>query len=476
MAPVTGVDHATVIVAFRVDTNHYRVFQILNWGASAAQTVTINGGKASCTCPVARMVPNCDHVKAVMDRPKYSLDKGGVRDAIGAHDTLASDGKGRKESLTLYIQPSKSLVKPLAMLGDVSANNLIWAATKGVTPQIQAIGGELDPNRIYLEMEASLNKGKKLIDVISAGGQESDPSEVVQPVAPASKPTFNLPPRVKPIWETIKRPDPSEFYVDKDVWVQLVYAIDQGSNILLTGPSGCGKSEVVGMVTEALGKQLASFNMGAMSEPRSSLIGNVHYDPTNGTKFYKSRFVEAVVDEKNEGFVVLLDECTRSEKAAANILLPLLDRQGYLSLDESEDNVVVKKNPKTSFVATANIGMEYTGTEAMDAAFKNRFGVIIDMDFPPKEAEIKVLEGRCPGLKNSQATRLVNIASEQRRLAADGDFIEKLSTRQLIEAGKQIGMGMEPKVAIKFCLENTFSNDGGESSERTQFRQIVQKF
>ena len=66
-----------------------------------------------------------------------------------------------------------------------------------------------------------------------------------------------------------------------------------------------------------------------------------------------------------------LDELSRAGRDAFNILLPLLDGQGYLPLDEAEDAAVVHRAPGVSFLATANLGMEYTGTEPLDLALKD---------------------------------------------------------------------------------------------------------
>ena len=161
---------------------------------------------------------------------------------------------------------------------------------------------------------------------------------------------------------------------------------------------------------------------------------------------------------------------------AFNILMPLMDRQGYLPLDESEDGHVIRRGERVAFIATANVGMEYSGTMAMDKALKDRFAVTIDMDFPPEANEVTVLTGRCEGLKKSDAKQLVKIAARQRELCRiDGEFIEMISTRMLIEAAEQIAAGVEFRTACKFCIENQFSADGGDASDRTKIQQIIQK-
>ena len=290
------------------------------------------------------------------------------------------------------------------------------------------------------------------------------------PVPPPPPPPETAPPTSRG-WP-LARPAEDEFFVPEEVWEQLCYAVHHGENALLTGPSGCGKSEVVYLLAGAAGKRVEAFNFGAMTEPRTSLIGNTHLDRRSGTRFAESRFVRAVQDPHA---CVLLDELSRAGRDAFNILLPLLDGQGYLPLDEAEDAAVVHRAPGVSFLATANLGMEYTGTEPLDLALKDRFPVNISMDFPPPERELAILRKRCAGLSELHARRLLKIAQRQRELAREGDFVGMVSTRALLAAGRQIAAGVRLENAFRFCILNHFSNEGGDTSERARLLQIFQK-
>ena len=77
--------------------------------------------------------------------------------------------------------------------------------------------------------------------------------------------------------------------------------------------------------------------------PSAKLLGDTKYDKEAGTWFKPSRFVNAI--QKNS--FIMLDEVTRDRTGdLANILMPVLDGQKYLALDESEDadSVSVNKN------------------------------------------------------------------------------------------------------------------------------------
>jgi nitric oxide reductase NorQ protein len=311
------------------------------------------------------------------------------------------------------------------------------------------------------KVEAIRSQSAGNLAVTSTTSAPIDPPPAPPPSAPPTSRGWRLPP-----------PGEDQFFVPQDVWEQLCYAVHHSENVLLTGPSGCGKSEICYLLACAAGKRVEAFNFGAMTEPRTSLIGNTHLDRRTGTRFAESRFVRAVQDPSA---CVLLDELSRAGRDAFNILLPLLDGQGYLALDEGEDAAVVRRMPGVIFLATANQGMEYTGTEQLDLALKDRFQVNISIEFPPPERELAILRKRCAGLAEQPARRLLKIAQRQRELARDGDFVGMVSTRALLAAGRQVAAGVPVENAFRFCILNHFSNDGADTSERARLLQIFQK-
>ena len=272
-------------------------------------------------------------------------------------------------------------------------------------------------------------------------------------------------------WQLTK-PPADEFFVTEEVWEQLSFAASRGKNVLLLGPSGSGKSELCYRVAQAAGRPLELFNCGAMSEPRGSLIGNTHFDRQQGTWFAESRFVKAV---QQTGACILLDELNRAGREAFNILLPLLDTQGYLAIDEAQATPVIRRAERVTIFATANLGMEYTGTEPLDRALAERFPVVIAISFPPKDDELTLLVRRCPGLSAQAARRLIELAVRERELTAEGEFVASISTRSLLAAGEQVAAGLPVEVAVKYCIANRFSAEGGDVSERSKVLQIFQK-
>lgn len=244
---------------------------------------------------------------------------------------------------------------------------------------------------------------------------------------------------------------------------------------MITGPAGCGKTLAVSTVAKAMERPFFYFNLGATQDPRSSLIGNTHFNKDTGTYFADSTFVRAI---QTEGAVILLDELSRAHPEASNILMTVLDEtQRYLRVDESPSSPVVEVAKGVSFLATANIGVEYTGTREMDRALKDRF-MILEMDVLTKEQQAFLIKQVCPSLSESVITILTGIYNQiQNEVeSGSGKISTGISTRTILAASSLICDGFSIKDSIEVCVFPYFSNDGGLDSERTYVRQIVQKF
>ena len=152
----------------------------------------------------------------------------------------------------------------------------------------------------------------------------------------------------------------------------------------MTGPAGCGKTLAAKSLINGLDRPNFYFNLGATQDPRATLIGNVHFEKSKGTYFSESLFVKAI---QTPNAIILLDELTRAHPDAWNILMTVLDQgQRYLRLDEADGQSTIKVAEGVCFVATANIGNEYTATRQLDKALLDRF-VVIEMDTLTDEEE-----------------------------------------------------------------------------------------
>ena len=267
---------------------------------------------------------------------------------------------------------------------------------------------------------------------------------------------------------------PKDFYIDELKWKFLVRNIEKGKNIMMTGPSGCGKTDATFKAAEALGREVMYFNLGATQDPRSTLIGNTHYNKDSGTYFSESSFVSAI---QKENTVILLDELSRAHPEAWNILMTVLDPiQRYLRLDEKDDSPTIKVANGVSFIATANIGMEYTATRVIDRAILDRFA-LIEMEPLSEENEFTLLKGKFPSIDDKVLNNLCSIVSSIRKeINSDTPRLSTMvSTRNTIEIAELLNDGFSLEDASQLLIYPLFPNDGNDS-ERVFVKQLIQKF
>ena len=258
-------------------------------------------------------------------------------------------------------------------------------------------------------------------------------------------------------------------------WKYLMRSAIRGKNIMMTGPSGCGKTMADKSVVNALERPDFYFNLGATQDPRSTLIGNTHFNKEDGTFFSEALFVKAI---QTPNAVILLDELSRAHPDAHNILMTVLDAgQRYLRLDEADGSPTIKVAKGVTFIATANIGNEYTATRVMDRALLDRF-IIVEMDVLNKEEEQDLLEYLFPKLANKDIMAIADIVGGTRQeLKSETPRISThISTRNSVEMASLIYDGFTLPEAAEVCIYPQFDNSGGIDSERTFVKQLVQKW
>lgn len=274
--------------------------------------------------------------------------------------------------------------------------------------------------------------------------------------------------------EVVKEEDISEqsmekagYYISNDIWNLLKRNIlrrgRRMKNTLLLGPSGSGKTSLVKVACELLNLPFSKFDMGAcIGDATTSLLG-VHRIIDGKSVFDYSEFTEKI----QEPGVILLDEINRADQTAMNILLPLLDtecRELRVDIAGSSEKRVIKVNPDCVFVATANIGSEYAGTNEMDSALRNRLFTIQLADLP-EDAETKVLSVKS-NIDENSAKDIVKISASLRDNYKKGKLSYKISIRETLEVADLVADGYPIKEALKLVYIPKFSGtlEEGEQS------------
>jgi nitric oxide reductase NorQ protein len=257
------------------------------------------------------------------------------------------------------------------------------------------------------------------------------------------------------------------FYVEPRIWEFLVRNIIQHKNTMLIGPTGTGKTEIIMKICETLGLDCHIYDMGSMQDPLTDLLGS-HRLENGSSVFDYAKFVE---DVQKPG-VILLDELSRAPLMTNNILFPCLDvrRQLPIEIADSKHDRVVKVHPECVFIATANIGSEYSGTNEIDAALLNRF-LPLQLNYLPANIEIEILKIRT-GVDTTIASEVVSKFNTIRIAYNENRLSKSVSTRELIACGELIADGFSVNDAIDFVVCQKFLNSSYES-ELTTVKRIL---
>jgi nitric oxide reductase NorQ protein len=151
--------------------------------------------------------------------------------------------------------------------------------------------------------------------------------------------------------------------------------------------------------------------------------------------------------------------------------------QRYLRLDEQSGSDTIKVANGVTFVATANIGNEYTSTRVMDKALMDRF-TIVEMDVLNEADESSLLNMMFPTVDSVLLNNVAKIASLTRveSNSETARITSGISTRTTVELAGLLYDGFSLEESAEVSIYPQYDDTGGVDSERTFVKQIVQKF
>lgn len=212
-------------------------------------------------------------------------------------------------------------------------------------------------------------------------------------------------------------------------------------NILTTGNQGCGKSTLVRQFAHIYQRPLATFQVGLLLES-GQLFGQQRLK--GGETYYQEFLFPKAI--RTPGCVVHLEEINRSETPhALNELFSVLSEDRSIWIDELG---FVEVAPRVIFFATMNEGDEFTGTEALDAALKDRF-YRIHLEYLPHEVEREVLV-RKTGLEPAQADAVLRIVN---RIRNNEELGIAVSIRHSLMVAELVSLGASLREALVYSLQ-----------------------
>lgn len=244
--------------------------------------------------------------------------------------------------------------------------------------------------------------------------------------------------------------------------------------LLITGPAGVGKTTSIIKAVERINAThgtaigLLKMDCATITDPQK-WFGRREVDG-KGTRYEKSDLIISI----ERGDVILLDDVTRLHPYLHNGIMSFLDGSNAVHL--SDLNVTVKRHPQTVFLATANIGVQFSGTHRMDWAMRERFPYTVERDWPPRDVEIEILVSHT-GCDRDGAANLVDIGAKTRAMFSSGDLRSPISTRILRDAAWMVASGMSEREALEVTAVPLYDPDAnglaGAESERQRIRALI---
>lgn len=238
--------------------------------------------------------------------------------------------------------------------------------------------------------------------------------------------------------------DPNFFILDEDrANLERFHKMSERHpvNILTTGTQGCGKSTLVRQFAHIYQRPMATFQVGLLLES-GQLFGQQRLK--GGETYYQEFLFPKAI--QTPGCVVHLEEINRSETPhALNELFSVLSEDRSIWIDELG---FVEVAPRVIFFATMNEGDEFTGTEALDAALKDRF-YRIHLEYLPHDVEKEVLV-RKTGLDPSQTDEVLKIVNGIRNNEQLGIGV---SIRHSLMIAELVALGASLREALVYSLQ-----------------------
>ena len=362
---------------------------------------------------------------------------------------------GRKIETSLNVQADASM-RASYPLGTTFVSDTLELRVKAATPFYSAAriypvgipnGDYLDPShkptpemvqawRDYQASRSEVQDEQPDFGVLfNQSGAPANPSTLLQQLKADS--CFAVP--------TIKQ---DGFFIDEKDWYLLIRNIASKVNTMMIGPSGTGKTELVMLACRKLGIDCHVYDMGSMYDPVAGLLG-VHRLQKGGESVFD--YAQFTQDIQKPG-VILLDELSRAPVTTNNILFPCLDSRRMLPVEMAGGNEMrsIQVHPDCVFIATANVGVEYTGTMSLDRALVGRF-FPLELDYMPEQSESEVLMNRW-GIGKSDAENIVSVAQTVRNLYNKQELSCTISTRETLAAARLVADGWSALDAMELTF------------------------
>lgn len=250
--------------------------------------------------------------------------------------------------------------------------------------------------------------------------------------------------------------------------VQLI-AADGGlaPNMLFLGPSGSGKTACAEYLAHIAGLPFTKVDAPSMTDPESWFGTREVVTGPAGTPITVVRDSAFVTAIQQRG-VCVVDEVNRTPDAIRNILLALMDDSRAVTNPLTGRTVV--RHPECFVIMTGNVGLQFTGTYAVDPALLTRC-LTTNFEYLTLDAETELAVSRT-GCSAEHAALFARFAMEARMRATQVEDFPPVSTREVLVACSLVARGLDPNTAAHQVIINQADASGGAESVRATLERI----
>lgn len=254
------------------------------------------------------------------------------------------------------------------------------------------------------------------------------------------------------------KPEQEPFYVDIKGETEIFKTAYRNKiPVMLKGPTGCGKSRFVERMVYELNRELKRDKVSKPLEIPLITVPcheDLNADDLKGRYLMSGEYQEgpALIAVKNGG-ILYLDEIVEARKDTTVIIHPLADHRRNLVIEKL--GKVYEASETFGLIISYNPGYQRK-IKDLKQSTKQRF-IAMEFNYPPKEIEKEIVSHES-GLNEDKALGLVEIGNKVRNLKGKG-LEEGASTRLLIDAGKLIKDGIDPKTACEVAILNPITDD-----------------
>jgi cobaltochelatase CobS len=269
--------------------------------------------------------------------------------------------------------------------------------------------------------------------------------------------------------------DPN-WVVDRKVmnlWEDISVGVEEKEPVYIGGPTGCGKTKAVMVLAAALKQPVCRVQLNRDFRV-AEFVGQRTLEENKDGGVVTSYKYGVLPTAMKRGWWLLLDEMDR---AHSDVLMKL---QGVLEgaplvLTENFGEVVY---PHEFFriIATANTfgrgddsGL-YASAKIQDAAMIDRFGIVVDCDYPEEKSEVEILV-RASKIEASTASKMVECARKIREAAKKEECNCTFSTRVLLSWAKKAIKYKNVRRAARVTVLNKMGYD-----DKRYVESVIQRF